>query len=197
MSAAESIFTSIISERGRERFDATQLAIARKLASVLAADDDNISASTIATLMALLPPKPEAPIDPPYDLTRLSDREFAMLDYLTSRAAGLAAEKPKRKRHSARAIRAIDLAERIDRLAAPRRETKGESWKLDQDEALAIRASFCELVEPVATVTQIFEKDIHEAVARRNFERPADQVASEAATKAADWPLASRAPPGP
>jgi hypothetical protein len=51
MSAAESIFTSVISERGRERFDATQLAVARKLASLLAADDDNISASTIATLM--------------------------------------------------------------------------------------------------------------------------------------------------
>jgi hypothetical protein len=186
MSAAESIFTSIISERGRERFDATQLAIARKLASLLAAYDDNISASTIATLMALLPPKPETPIDPPYDLTRLSDRELAMLDYLTSRAAGLAAEKPKRKRHSARAICAIDLAERIDRLAAPRREAKGESWKLDQDEALAIRAAFCELVEPVATVTQIFEKDIHEAVAaRRYFQRQADEAAKDAVAKAA------------
>ena len=68
----------------------------------------------------------EPPIDPPYDLTRLSDRELAMLDYLTSRAAGLAAEKPKRKRHSARAIRAIDLAERIDRLAAPRREPRAK-----------------------------------------------------------------------
>jgi hypothetical protein len=189
MSTAEAIFASIISERGRERFDATQLAIARKLASLLSADDDNISASTIAALMALLPPKPEALIDPPYDLSRLTDREFAMLDYLTSRAAGLAAEKPKRKRHSARATRAIDFAERIDRLAAPLREAKGESWKLDQDEALAIRAAFCELVEPVATVTQIFEKDIHEAVvARRYFERQADKAANEAAGEAVEKP---------
>jgi hypothetical protein len=197
MSAAETIFTSIISERGRERFDATQLAIARKLASLLAADDDNISAATIATLVALLPPKPE-PNDPPYDLTRLSDREFAMLDYLTSRAAGLVAEKPKRKRHSARAIRAIDLAERIDRLAAPRGEANGESWQLDQDEALSIRAAICELVEPVATVTQIFERDIHEAVAaQRYFEREVDEAARQAAAKAAEKPSESPAPPGP
>jgi hypothetical protein len=121
-----------------------------------------------------------------------------MLDYLTSRAAGLVSEKPKRKRHSARAIRAIDLAERIDRLAAPRRdEAKGEGWKLDQDEALAIRAAFVELVEPVATVTQIFEKDIHEAVsARRYFERQAEKAAKEVAAKAAEKPSASPAPPG-
>jgi hypothetical protein len=91
---AQSIFEALLVERGgRDCFNVTSLAVANKLAALLAGDTDG-TASQIAQLCELLPPKP-SDTEPPWDLSKLTDRELDQLDKLSRKAIGLEPPTPQ------------------------------------------------------------------------------------------------------
>jgi hypothetical protein len=81
-------------------FDQTQLAVARKLAQLLA-DDGEVSGSTLTTLLSLLPGK-ASDAEAAWDLSRLSDKQLEQLDVLAAVAA----------QSGPQAVRAISLKRR-------------------------------------------------------------------------------------
>ena len=96
--AAEQALSALMAERGGPaKFDATATAIARKLALLLSAGDNNLSAATVETLLGLLPSKPAADARP-YNLALLSKRELALLEHLLRRASGETKALPAKSR---------------------------------------------------------------------------------------------------
>jgi hypothetical protein len=143
--AVESIFGSIIADRGASNFDATQLQIARRVAQMLA-DDGDLSATALNALMGLLPEKKAGP---EYDLSKLTDAEFATLDKLTAIAAGIAPSKPEKPRQRPRrSYRQLYVEETVilfDQLAAQCAEARragNREYRLDMT-TCGLRAMPC------------------------------------------------------
>jgi hypothetical protein len=121
---AAAVLADIVDSRGGPGvFNLVDMAVARSLVAVLikTANGDATKAPTIAALSALLPPLQQkadaAPVD--FDLKRLSDKEFAFLEYLCARARGEKPERPDRR--SVRQAWADMLARRIDHIEAENR----------------------------------------------------------------------------
>jgi hypothetical protein len=166
----QAVFDGLVRERGgSQAFDQTQLAVARKLAQLLA-DDGEVSGSTLTTLVSLLPPKPGTD-EPEYDLSRLSDREFAELDRLTAIAAGLKPSKPdKPRRHPQRSYRQIWAeihAVAIDQIEGEQAHARRckRPWLLSETDRIELRNAACFLFGLLALPAQVFAEEIEGAVA--------------------------------
>jgi hypothetical protein len=162
--AAQDILQSLIRERGgANRFDQTQLVVASKLAEMLASDA-TVSAPAIVALSGLLPAKPTAG-EPEYDLSRLSDEEFAELDRLSAKAADATlppAPVPEAllRLRTPRQRQAEELALLIDALEgeqeAARRANWRQPWSASDDDLMDIRNCIVALLGLVATESAIF-----------------------------------------
>jgi hypothetical protein len=139
----DALLAQIIADHGgRERFDATALAVAARLAAILSSDGDgtsNTSAATIAALCTLLPSKPSA-TEPQWNLALLTDAELATLDKLCAKAMGElppSVEKPRRHpRRSPREVWAAYYAIAIDAIEAEQDDARreGRPWSLSPDD---------------------------------------------------------------
>jgi hypothetical protein len=188
----QSVFDGLLRERGgSQAFDQTQLAVARKLAQLLA-DDGEVSGSTITTLVSLLPPKP-SDTEVPYDLSKLSDKEFSELDRLTAIAAGLKPSKPdKPRRHPQRSYRQIwgeIYAIDIDQIEAEQEHARRrkQPWPLSDGDRLII-ANACGLwmgllALPAQVWPDMIESAIH-AERKRWLDKEAAALAAAAAAPA-------------
>jgi hypothetical protein len=146
MSDAQALLDQIITERGgRIAFDATALGVARRLANILASDSDG-SAVAIAQLCELLPAKP-SDTEPEYDLSKLTDAEFATFDRLSRKACGLlppSVEKVRRKPlRSYRGLYVEQTVLLLDQIEgeALNRQRRGERVDLSDDDVLLIRGA--------------------------------------------------------
>jgi hypothetical protein len=196
----EAIFASLVADR--PNCDRTQLQIARRIAAMLA-DDSDLSASALSALLALLPEKPNAD-EPPLDYSRLTDKEFHLLDKLVAKAANKALppapfEEPKLRRRSPRERQAQELAVLLDNLEAEsdaqRKLDWRRPWLASEDDLLNIRNCVVSLVGLVATDRAIFRYLIENAQyeARKEFR---DREAADAPAAPAGS-AANIAPTGP
>jgi hypothetical protein len=168
----ETVFASIVTDRGGlSNFDQTALHVARRVAQMLA-DDSDLSASALSALMALLPAKSAA--GDSYDLSRLSDEEFAVLDRLTAKAADVAlppapVPEVQLRLQSPRQREAERLAIMLDELEAcaeaQRKVDWRRPWTATDEDVQAVRGAITSLIglAPV-TERQIAEPWIDEAV---------------------------------
>jgi hypothetical protein len=201
MNDAQGIFEALVNERGGlDKLNATELAIANKLATLLA-DNADVPGSTISALMSLLP-KPLSADAPVYDLSKLTDKEFAMLDKLTAKAAGLlppSVEKPRRfPLRSDRERWAAIHAVAVDQIEAEKEAAfrARQPWSLSEDDRLAIYSA-CELfLGLIAQPGQIWPHIAEEAAYRVRKEFAGrEELAAAAAVLAV--PAASAAAPKP
>jgi hypothetical protein len=193
MSDAQSLLDQIIAERGGiERFDATGLGVARRLATLLASDSDG-SASTIAQLCELLPSKPSAD-EGEWNLELLTDEQFKQFDRLCSIARGEkppSVEKPKPFRTRSRRERAAaDLVRVLDRLEA----AQDAARKAKQPHALTdgdlgdIRNAIVGTIGLVTLPQYIFAAEVDHATFTERAKWQAREREREAAEAAARTP---------
>jgi hypothetical protein len=120
---SDDIFTSLVAERGGEgRFSISELAICRHLSQLLA--DPSASPHSISALIGLLP-VPATAEAPPYDLGKLTRREFQLLEHLLARASGETKALPPKSRSELQCQRLGDVLTRLEdggcaAFAAPR-----------------------------------------------------------------------------
>jgi len=172
--AVESIFSSLVADRGgASQFDQTQLQIGRRVAQMLADDSDRISTQALGALMGLLPERP-AKGEVAYDLSKLTAAEFAALDKLTAKAAGLLPPTPEKvrrvPRRSARAWNGDDLVLLLDQLEAEiengRRENWRQPYRLTDDDMRVLRNALGGVLSLVAQPIDIYRAEIEEVAAR-------------------------------
>jgi hypothetical protein len=149
---------------------------ARALAAALAAPDaDPIgTARCIETLTSLLP-EPPADGSPPWDLSKLSDREFAALERLHARATGgippRPLRRPPRKPLTERETRAMEMACVLD-------VAEDENRKLTDDDLLAARNCLSSMFFPMATLTQLLPPEVF-GTPSRSLPAPAEPEPKE------------------
>jgi hypothetical protein len=202
--AAGDIFRSLVAERGGAgQFDETQKIVALKLAEMLASDAA-VSAPAIVALIGLLPPK-ASDTEAPYDLSKLSDKEFAELDRLTAIAAGLKPSKPdKPRRHPLRSYRetwAAIFAHDVDAIAGEieNARRRGRVHVLDDFERAtlhnACRLWLSLIIEPAQLWPEIAESARCEE-RKKSVAVPAVAVLDAPAAPAAGAPAATAVAPG-
>jgi hypothetical protein len=171
MSDAQSIFEGLIAERGgRERFDVSGLAIANKLATLLASDTDG-SAATIASLCELLPPKPTAG-DETWDLSLLTDEQFKTLDRLCAIARGEKPPTPEKSRkgppkRSYREHLAHGLALLLDQLDGEEEAARRINWRdfpgPSAEDVAAVRGAISDLLGLTVMLHDVAAVEIEDA----------------------------------
>jgi hypothetical protein len=179
--AVESIFASILSDRGSaSRFDQTQLQVARRVAQMLA-DDGDLSATALSALLGLLPAKP-SDTEPAWNLALLTDRELEQLDTLAAKATGTAppSVEPKRKgppRRSPRQREAEELALLLDMLEAEGDAARKKDWRrpyaLTDDDAMHVRNSIVTMLGLVVLPRRLFVEIESAEAARKESAVPA------------------------
>jgi hypothetical protein len=193
---ADQLLSQIVQDHGgRERFDATALAVAARLAAILSSDSDG-SAAQIAQLVELLPPKPSA-TEPAWDLTKLTDKELDQLDRISRKATGLeppTPEKPRRgpPHRSYREVWAESYAVAVDGIEAELENARRDKRpRALTDGDLSVLHNACQLwFGDMVTAKQVFAHVVENAVyaVRREY---ADREAAElAARAAAEVPIA-------
>lgn len=162
------IFNAVVHEHGgKNAFSATQLEIARVFASALA--EGKVEPGAIAAWTGLLPPKQEAA---PYDLSRLDNRELELLNWLTAKACGEVAARPKRHKRSARQHSADDLALVLD--DHERRWRAAKARKKPELDILAVRGRIAELCGWLVSMRDLCGPEIAEAVGRMPSSAPTE-----------------------
>jgi hypothetical protein len=167
--AVEQIFAGLIADRGGiARFDETQRQICRRIAVMLSDDSADLSASSLNVLLSLMPEKSAAP---ELDLTKLSDKEFAELDRLTSIAAGVRASKPDKPRRaplrSPRERLAAELAILLDAIEATTDDYRRRDWRnvpaVSAEDVAAVRGAVSDVIGLAVSERAIAEPWIDEA----------------------------------
>jgi hypothetical protein len=169
--SAEALLQEIVNERGN--LSVLQLAVARQLARLLSRDDAD--ANAITRLESLLPARPDPEAGPSWDLSKLSDREFAALERLHARATGQAPpprlRKPPPPPETPRTIRARELADLLDKVDSERRQ-------LTDDDLMECRNHLSGLLGTLATLTTLLPVEVY-GVPSRSLPAPALQNATE------------------
>jgi hypothetical protein len=151
--AIATLTDEIVSERGgRKAFSFTQLAIAHQLASALTGPADSATATTVARLTEMLPPVVTEDEGPPWDLTKLTDRQFHLLERLSAICRGEAPprriRKPAPKPLTVRGERARELVNLLDGIEADGR-------KLNDDDLLQVRNHVSDLLGLLCAMTTL------------------------------------------
>jgi hypothetical protein len=183
----ETIFTSIVTDRGGlSNFDQTALHVARRVAQMLA-DDSDLSASALSALMALLPAKPAAG-EASYDLSRLTDEEFHLLDGLNAKASNTALPpalfvEPRWPKLSHRSLYITETVLLFDQLEAEieNARRKGQRTDLPVEDLELVRNAVVGLLLDVAQPEQIFSYIAENAI----YSERKTWLDREEATKAA------------
>jgi hypothetical protein len=156
--AVANLTDQILAERGgRQAFTFTQLAIAHQLGSALTSPADSTTATTVARLTEMLPPvvTDDAPA---WDLTKLSDRQFAMLEKLAAVATGQASpprlRKPPLPPETPRTIRARELADLLDK-------ADSEGRPLSESDLLQCRSHLSGLLGLLCTMSALVPPEIY------------------------------------
>jgi hypothetical protein len=175
----QSVFDGLLRERGgSQAFDQTQLAVARKLAQLLA-DDGEVSGSTLTTLVSLLPPKP-SDTEEAWDLSLLTDEQLEELDRLAARATGTAPptpQKPRRgpPRRSQREREGQELARLLDSLEgeADHAAKAKRRYALTDDDLLHVRNLIVDMLGLVCLPRMVFVEVESAEAARQESAVPA------------------------
>ena len=201
--SVETIFASIVADRGgASNFDQTQLHIARRVAQMLA-DEGDLSPTALSALLALLPDKPSADA-PEYDLSRLTDREFAALDKLCAKVADVTLPpapeaEPRVRRRSPRERAAAELALLLDALEGEQDAARKANWRnvppASDTDVQHVQNCITSLLGLV-TWPRVAEPWIENAVFTER-KLWLDREAAELAARAAEVPIAPTAEPAP
>jgi hypothetical protein len=117
--SASEVLASVYTERGgKDRFSPSDRAIAiAYVRALFSLANDRGTAAAVASLAELLPPKVEGPVEPPADLTLLTDKQLHQLHCLVAITKGEAPPAPSmRRKRSPRLRDAALLAELCDRI---------------------------------------------------------------------------------
>jgi hypothetical protein len=172
---AAELLESILTEHGgRAAFGTVQFAAARTLASALAQPEtggDPIGlAKAIDTLQGLLPPRPDPNAGAAWDLTKLSDKEFHVLERLHAVATGTAppsrTRTPRPPPETPRTIRARELADLLDKV-------NSEGRKPTEAELTEVRNHLSGLMGLLGTLTSLLPPEVY-ATPTRPLTAPAE-----------------------